>query len=402
MVLFCDSFAYGDPDHICGRIPAVGFLDSCKYVNYSSAGSVNSIASAPGGAKALKFNNSSFNQQTLTKMLGTRTAACAGILYRANGSDIGNFGSVILRYEDGATIVNPGGGGSGHDGGNTTSVLTLQVRQADRTLTVSSGQYGTSFDPGTVLWNSAGAFTVSFNTWYFLELQVDTGTGTWALYVDDVLLQNGFFGFPPNIDRISTRSESFEVHDVANFYVTDGDRLGPVRVIGFPPNFGSTHQWAPLVAPNLSQVQEFGNRVGKNTPDDNQSYVEATTAGVTDYYGFPAPACFGRILALALNVDASAVAGSPSVDWLIRQTGLDTNLGGSAALIGGYTIQQGISMLNPVTGTFWTDADIAAALFGFSFAGSGDARVTQFMLEKVVSLRNVPFDCGFGSYSFTS
>lgn len=377
------------------------FLPSCKYTAYNrintsiQPGRVS--APSQGGGNSLRFDNSGFGNQTYTKLFGvSRTAYCVG--FALNVVDVTIPATPVFRYEAGGTTT-PGGGG----GENASTALLLEVMNVDNTISIFTGPQGTNGIPGALLWNSAGVYQVPLRTWIYVELQVDTAAGTWAIYVNDVLLQQQTgVSIPGPIDRYSWLSQGFEQHSIDDHYCTDGDRLGPCRVTGFPPILGSTHQWTPLSGTNLSQVQEFGNRSGLNTPDNDQSYVASAAAGTTDFYGFAVPACYGRILALALNADGSAVAGSPSVDFLIKLSGVVYPEGSSDAYVGGYTIRQGISMLNPATGTYWTDAEIGGGLFGFSLAGSGELRVTQWMAEKLVSLRAVPFNCGSGDRSFTS
>lgn len=397
--IFVDGFDFGDQPHITGVVTP--FAPSCKYTSYNrinasiQAGRVS--APALGGGNSLRFENSGFGNQTYTKIFGSsRPAYCVG--FALNIVDITLPATPVIRYEaGGATVPGPSGGE------NASTALYLEVMHSDNSISIYTGPDGTNLSPGALLWNSAGVYAVPLRTWIYVELQVDTSTGTWALYVDDVLLQQQTgISIPSPIDRYSWLSEGFEQHSIDDHYCTDGDRLGPCRVTGFPPILGSTHQWTPLSGTNLSQVQEFGNRAGLNTPDDNQSYVESSAAATTDFYGFGVPACYGRILALALNADGSAVAGSPSVDFLIKLAGAIYLAGSSDSYIGGYTIRQGVSLLNPLTGTYWTDADIGGGLFGFSMAGSGDLRITQWMGEKLVSLRAVPFNCGGGNRSYTS
>jgi hypothetical protein len=396
-IRFIDSWSYGNPLHQAGQFTP--FFPACKYINYGSGNfsGNNSVENAPGGAKAFLFGNSGFGQQTLTKVIGSNPTFCIGFLYRCK--DALTSASAICRYEAGGiTIVNPGG----FDNGVNTQTSLMLRQNADGTLSVCMGNGGTSNFPGAVLYTTT--YVVLRNAWIYIELSIDTATGTWALYIDDVFIQSQTaVALPAPVDRFSIQSSTFETHNIANLYCTDGERLGPCRANGFPPIIGSTHQWAPLTGTNLSQVKEFGNRpLPLQTPDDNISYVEASAAGVTDYYGFGAPPCYGRVLALALNVDGSAIIGSPSVDFLIKIAGVSYSSGFSDAFPGGYGIQQGITQLNPATGTFWTDTDIAGALFGFSFAGSGTLRVTQFMGEQLVSLRSSPFNCGGGNRSYTS
>jgi hypothetical protein len=394
-ILFIDSFAYGDALHQIGRFTP--FFPSCKYISYVGGNFPDTIVSGPAGEIALEFGSSGFNQHTLTKVFGTLTTVCLGFLYRPFG--IAATGVSLCRYEaGGTTIVNPGGF---DNGGNANTSLMLQ-QNPDGTLSLYSGGLGIPGNPGTLLYTTT--YTVLVNQWLYIELLIDTVAGSWSLYIDDVFIQSQTgLTLPGPTTQFSLQSFSFESHDVANLYCTSGERLGPCRAIGFPPVLASTNQWNPLNPPNLSQISEFGNRpFPANTPDDNLSYIDASSAGLTDFYGFTAPACFGRILALALNADGSAQTGSPSIDFLIKILGATYPSGTTGAYLSGYSIQQGLTQLNPATGTFWNDADIGNALLGFSLAGGGDLRVTQFFGEKLVSLRSVPFDCGKGNRSYSN
>lgn len=402
-ILFIDGMDYLDADHAVGVISP--FLPPTKYTSYRSGGSCSInlgrvSAASQGGGNRLTFNSTGFNQQTITKrFIGSRPAYCVGFAYRKRGTTPGAPGIHIFRYEAGvATLVNPG---NFDDGTNTGTALMLQL-ETDNTLSLYTGYGGTPNFPGTLLWNSATFYSVPNDVWIYIELAVNTTTGVWSLYIDDVLIKTQVNAIPVGIDRYSFTSFTFESHDVDDHYCTSGERLGPCRVTAFPPTFQSTHEWTPLSGTNLSQVQEFGNRPALSTPDDNSSYVESASAGVVDLFGFAKPACYGRILAVALNVDCEATLTTPTINWWIKIKTAITDLGSSPTLIGGYSIQQGIQELNPDTGTFWTDADIASTLWGYELTGTGTARVTQFCLEKLVSLRNVPFSCGQGSYSFGS
>lgn len=399
-VLFIDGLDFGAQPHITGVVTP--FAPSCKYISYNRIGAqigAGLVVSPPfaGVQNSLQFINVGFGVQTYTKILGTRSAWCVG--FARNILDVTNPSTCLFRYEAGvATTPGPSGGD------NAGTSLMVAVMSADNTISVYTGPQGINGAPGALLWNSAGSYVFPLRTAVYVEVQIDTSTGTWALYINDVLIQTQTgVSLPIGVDRWSILSQGFESNFIDDLYCTDGERLGPCRVTGFAPNFGSTHEWTPLFAPNLSQIQEFGNRPGLNTPDDNQSFVSATNAGVTDYYGFAGPVCYGRILALALNADGSAIAGNPSVNFLMKLAGTEYAAGFSDAYIGGYTIRQAVSQLNPLTGIFWTDGDIAAGLFGFRMAGvGGELRITQFMMEKLVSLRTVPFTCGQGSYSYVT
>jgi hypothetical protein len=395
MILFIDSYSFGDPLHQIGRFTP--FFPSCKYISYVGGNFPDNVVNLPTGEVALQFGSSAFNQHTLTKVLGAGTTFCLGFLYQPLG--IAGTGVSLIRYEaGGTTTVNPGGF---DNGGNSKTALML-LQNPDGTLSLYQDGLGIPGNPGTLLYTTT--YVVSVNQALYIELLINTAAGSFSLFIDDVLIhtQSGIT-FQVPVSQFSLQSFSFESHNVANLYATDGNRLGPCRAIGFPPVLQSTAQWSPLSPPNLSQISEFGNRpFPANTPDDNVSYVEAAADGLTDFYGFTAPACFGKILAVALNADGSAQFASPSLDFLIKINAAIFGSGTTAAYAGGYGTQQGLTELNPATGNTWTDADIGNALFGFSLTGGGDLRVTQFFGEKLVSLRPVPFDCGKGNRSYSN
>jgi hypothetical protein len=393
-ILFIDSFSFGDALHQTGRLTP--FFPACKYISYVSSNSPNTVVAGPGGEVAIEFGNTGFQQQTITKVFGTLTRACLGFLYRPTPFGIGKYS--ICRFEaGGVTIVNP----SGPDNGANIFTSLMLEQEGDGTFNIYQNGFGTTFTPGTLLYTTP--FVISSGQWLYIELVIDTAAGSWSLFFDDVLIvtQTGLTLQGP-VTQFSLQSFGFSSHDIANLYVTDGARLGPCRAIGFPPVLQSTAQWSPLTPPNLSQISEFGNRFALNTPDDNLSFVEAATDGLTDFYGFAAPACFGKILAFALNADGSAQSASPSLDFLIKILGTTYGSGTTQAYAGGYSTQQGLTELNPTTGQVWTDADIGNLLAGFSLTGGGDLRVTQFFGEKLVSLRTVPFDCGKGNRSYSN
>lgn len=398
MILFADSYDFGNPLHISGNSNLT--VPSCKYVqNGSSFNEFPSeqLTAGLGGGLAIRFPSSSFGQQTLTKMLDEpMDKLCSHFFYRALGSELGGTGSVLIRFEDADTDRFGGGG-------NSATRLMLFGEASDNTLSIYTEGQGTSSSRGTLLWNSAGVFTITFETWMCIEIMVDTAAGAWALWINDDLLQSQSVALPGPIDRYSFRSESFEAHDIDHHYLTDGEHLGPCYVNGFAPSLQSTHQWTPANDTNLSQIEEFGNRPDPlQTPDDDVSFNFSGVVGNFDLFGFPPQNCYGRILALALNADGRYVLPGSSVD-LITKIGANLyDVGFPPAFDGLYSIRQAISELNPATGEVWNDGTIPSSLFGYRLAGSGSARITQFMLEKVVSLRVLPFTCGQGSYSFTS
>lgn len=398
-VLFVDGWDYGDALHMGGQVSP--FFPTCKYVSYNrinvtvQPGRVS--ASSAGGGNSVNLGNSGFGQQTFTKIFpGSNPTYCAGFAFKAAVITIPM--SVIFRYEaGGATVPGPLGGG------NSSTALMLAIKQTDSTISVYTGADGIWSSPGTLLWNSSGTYTYPLNQWVYFELQVDTGTGNWAVFADDVLLQSGTSGLiPAGIDRYSHIQHGFEDHNIDDHYCSDGAQLGPCRVTGFPPSTDAIAGWVPAAgASHVAMVGEFGNRAGLNTPDNLDTYVQSNAAPQTDTFNFVSPACYGRILALALNVDALQISPTTAANLITRRGGTIYTIGTTPSFTSDFLIYQVVSSTSPVTGTFWDDPEIAATQFGYVSAGSGISDVTQFFLEKLVSLRNVPFRCAGGNYSFT-
>jgi hypothetical protein len=68
-------------------------------------------------------------------------------------------------------------------------------------------------------------------------------------------------------------------------------------------------------------------------------------------------------------------------------------LGTVRTLSGSYKFYQDLLERPPGVTDYWTDGDIEKALWGLS-SGAGKSRVTMLWIEKLVSLRNVPYQCG--------
>jgi len=372
-----------------------------KYVDYSSGGG-NSIqpgrqpSGQPGGGNSIEFGNAAFRQTCATRFVGATPATLVlGFAYRPGAV---RPNSSVVRIESGhATLVNPG---SFDDGTNEGTVIWLW-QQTDGTMKVVAGdgtQCGTPNFPGTVLATLNTTFAP--NVWRYIEL-VASASG-WSVYVDDVLDTAQSVALPvgAGMDRYSFIHFTFESCRIDDHYAAD-TRLGPCRVTGSPPAVGSTHQWAPLAGTNLSQVHEFGN-LGTPTPDGDTTYVASSNAGDLDLYQMTATACYGRVLAVALNASGRAAVSSPSVNLMFKALGNLFTIGSGASMGGVYRVSQAVAALNPSNSSTWTDSAITGSLFGYQMASGGTARVTQFFIEKLVSLRNMSFDCGQGSYGFSS
>lgn len=295
----------------------------------------------------------------------------------------------------------------------TGPILSLEL-QVDGTIVVR--RFGDGYtNTGTSVGQTLLPAFKTPGTWTgFLEFACyGLGGGTnFQIWLDDVkLLDAGCStaGRVPDRFAIGNQNgtqfgENGQVYFGMNYddvYCVDGngaapwnDRLGPVQIQSSLFNVpGVIQLLANGAATNLA-CYEYG-------PDLDATYTSGTNPAY-DLYSLTGQACFGRILGLGLSATARAESGSPRIaltcqpdPFNLTQVQLgDFNLGPS------YHCYQAMSDVSLKTGAFWNDRDLSAARFGIASDGSGILRCTQVFLEKIVSLRAVPYDCGLGNYAY--
>ena len=147
--------------------------------------------------------------------------------------------------------------------------------------------------------------------------------------------------------------------------------------------------------------------INENPADGDATYIEGTS-GQEELFATGKMPCFGRILGVSLcAMGRRSVAGHVArTSYVCRQDPVghaETTLQLATDWADGYAINQTppseYSLRN--AGERWTDGEIEQAWWGLYAAGPGTARVTQMWVEKLTSLRNVPYQCGqLGSYSY--
>lgn len=362
----------------------------------------------PGGGTLIQ-TNSGFHSENFTKFLGTRNQYAIGFNWSPQIDGPGIIADCIfLRWE-----VGPGS----HDlqNSNPNTQLSLATNAAGNMILYNAGTgagYSTQESlRGTRLWTSTRVFTAG--TVYYVELEVTFGLGGFVrLVIDDVeevsFVANVGQGAVRNPDRFTIRLQNLGGgYRYGDLYVAN-EQLGPCRVVPllFTDN-AAVQGWAPKSSTNLSQISDHlpDDVFGDGVPDGDKTYVESSAAGATDMYFSGPPPCFGLVLAVALNCCSVARAGTPGVNFMLQQPGLLTTLGSvsvpaAAPPLKAYQTDQAIAQINPKTGVEWIDREIQIASWGYQMAGSGTVRLTAAWLEKLVSLRAVPFTCGIGSYAY--
>lgn len=302
----------------------------------------------------------------------------------------------------------------------------------DGTLAFYGGGDGTELNPGTLIF-SGGAKLISGQQTY-LEFDISfssTGSGILTVMRDDALFftSSGLTIGATFPDRAAFRKNrgfyGTALLTFQDFYIAD-TLQGPVKITGWTMNGDSIPQGfaraGSVVHPaNYQQINERLAAVGStDVPDGDTTYVyNDSAAAVTDLYRPSSIACYGKILAVALNITCRLITGTPNIQVLVRQAATRYNLGsltpvplGSILFSFGhgqttpgtgdalYGQLQNVSTTQPNGAGDWDDQSIANADWGMLSDTLGIFRATALTLEKMVSLRTVPYNCPGGDYSF--
>lgn len=263
---------------------------------------------------------------------------------------------------------------------------------------------------------------IPFETWINLQMKLAIGEhGGYSLLADGVELigdHNINLG-TANPDRLTHRWQNFGNSGINldNYWICDGqgsrlnDFLGACRVTAHYPLtvFGASN-WAQNAGALVDSVADRS----VSYPDGDATYIEPPGASSLQLFTMTAPACFGLVLAAALNVCARPEAPSQSLDVMVKTKTLLSaiasavplvDVGGAlepgVPLLSGYQVYQAIAALSYETGFAWSDAELASAGWGVRSTDRVGVRVTQLILEKLTSLDpSNKFNCGPGNYSY--
>jgi hypothetical protein len=297
----------------------------------------------------------------------------------------------------------------------SSNILALEL-ETDGTIAVVTGGNGQS-NTGTIVKRTTQTFPV-FQWASRLELFA-TGFGgstVVTMWQNDVLILSVTVATTDIPDRISLGLQNgphflpYFGLTFANLVFTDGQgpapcntRLGPVRVSTFTLNGDAGGNWniTPNTLPFRYEAVADLLTDRNGSPDFDSSYISPVAIGDKQWFTVSGVPCYGLILSVMVNLVFRGSTGSTTCDALLLQQSSTTNLGTAvfSGPLGSYRTKQILVALSPGTGTFFTDGEIAGSLWGVSTASPG-LLLTQMFLEKVVSLRSTPFNCGQSSYSF--
>jgi hypothetical protein len=146
----------------------------------------------------------------------------------------------------------------------------------------------------------------------------------------------------------------------------NNDFLGDVRVDAYRPNANGTS--SQLTGSDGNSTDNY-LLVDETTVNDDTDYVESSTAGHKDLYGFPALAyTAASILGVQINAMARKDdSGTRSLTPVTRSGSTDYD-GTSQSLATSYLDYREIRETDPATSSAWTQSNLEAAEFGVKVA----------------------------------
>lgn len=338
-LLWIDGFeGYGGGD---GNPDPTGVMER-RYETVSTPTELYMVEGRNGVGQALKFENSSW-AWIKTPALTTDNTLILSFAFKINS---GSSTTRILRMYDDITE----GMSLGYSPGGSISVYR------DDTLLESVGN------------------VIKENVWCYIEFKVICHNTT-GLYVVKI-------GGTTVISTAGadTQSGANEWHDKVrfgridsqtDFYIDDlsicdstgsenNDFIGNARVVLLSPDGDDTANWG-TVSPGPSHFAAVDEVIA----DNDTSYVEDSTANITDLYDYGALTGLGDIIGIQTNTDCRDTDGSP-FELITPIESNSSQYDDSAQTIGttNYITLMRITDTDPDTGNAWTEAGLNAAKFG--------------------------------------
>lgn len=277
-------------------------------------------------------------------------------------------------------------------------------------LEVMKGGSGTNSAPGTLV-GTVTSVTLAVDVWVAWEFCiVQAGANsTFQVFANDVqVLDMGPTGIDGPldltglgvIDRVTFRWEAAFGPEFDHYVISDDQgtfnntRLGPVRIISTIPAadsvVGLTRNTGSSDASCVNEMRWPPGVFPLGSPDGDQTYL--TGAGTFDLWTVSPFDCIAKILGVAVNADFKGSTGD-TLAFLFKTGAVQTTIGTKSPTVSNaYQVLQVIqedSLVNP--GIEWVDGEINSNLWGLSPSGG---KISQFVIEKIVTLRAVPYTCG--------
>jgi len=225
----------------------------------------------------------------------------------------------------------------------------------------------------TTLATSSNA-AIAINTWYYVELKVKchSTTGTFELRVGGIAVSSG--------SGVDTQAGANSYHDgfrflgqvtsssmyLDDFYFLDSsgsvnnDFLGNRRIVTlYPDAAGDSTDFTPDSGSNYARVNEA-------VSGDDADYVEDSTAGHKDLYGYAAlSGVESDIAGVQVTTDCRETdATNFTLITVCKSATTESDDAGQAIGTTSYTSKRRIIETDPDTAAAWTTAGVDAAQFG--------------------------------------
>ena len=225
---------------------------------------------------------------------------------------------------------------------------------------------------GDTLIGTTSGLGVLSNTWYWIEMKAITHNSAGAYDVEiggvsifsasGVDTQTGANAWSDNIRFFGTGSDNRwdDIYVCDSTGSINNDMLGNVKVVAIAPDGDSTANFGT----STPSANHYEN-VDENPVDDDTSYVEDSTANITDLYDYEALAGSGSILGLQINTQCRETDVTPfNIITPIESNGSQYDDAGQVVGTTSYTCRHRVSETDPDTSNVWTFSGVNAAKFG--------------------------------------
>lgn len=363
---------------------------SIKYPN--SLATFQQVAAQDGhyGQGGLRLINGNMN---FTRFFTNNDTWFAGIDFRPRDLIRTDYNTLWFRFEH----TNAAG-----------TVIAVRYNPSAK-LEILIGGNGTNASPGTLV-GTVNSIILQVDVWVYWEFSVhqNGANSTFQVHADDVLvLDLGPTGADGPIDltglglinNATFRWEAAFGPEFDHYYVCDNQgtvnntRLGPIRIVSTIPAsdsvVGLTRNTGGSDAACVNELRWSPGTFPLGAPDGDQTYL--TGLNTFDLWTLSPFSCIGKILAVALNADFKALT-TDQLAFLFKTGSVQTTIASKSPVANNvYEVLQAIQETSLVNPGVWTDGDINSNLWGLS---PSSGRISQFVIEKVLTLRNVPYTCG--------
>jgi len=269
-------------------------------------------------------------------------------------SKIGNYSTLTFGFAlsfnepfNSAGIIRFGNGSGNH--------LTLDIGATPNQLSVEDANS-----------SSVATFDYTLN-WQYIEVKLTLGQTTGACEIrrngqQVVNVSNqDFYSGTDYIEYILLyNNSSGTLMYASEFYITDGDFLGPIRVRSCLPNAdGNYTNFTP------SSGTDHYAMVDEAATDEDSTYNEGSQVGDKDTYSFDTSSIVGTIKGVSLSSHARRTGGSAlKFKNMVRVNNTDYDGSDEFYTDATYEFHRQVWENNPNTSSPWTSSDLSNAEFG--------------------------------------